>query len=110
MTTIPSLKQLIASNGISQRKVKEFGLVQSDIDRFTDVAQMPNAATYTTIPNLVAKDGTIYTFSNGGSTTSNHIHSDLLTSHPGSEASQFSEIADSTLQTSQELILSDNNI
>lgn len=109
MTTIPSLRQVIASHGISPRQMKEFGLVQSDIDRFTDVAQMPHASTYTTIPNLVAKDGTIYEL-RCAATPNQQPHSDLLTSRPCSEASQFSEIIESTLQTSQEFMLSDNNI
>ncbi|KAI5953829.1 hypothetical protein CANMA_004667 [Candida margitis] len=111
MTSIPSLKQVIASNGITQKKKREFGVIQSDIERFIDVAHMPNAATYTTMPKLVAKDGTVYRLGDRESAIVNQLcHSDLLTSRPGSKASQFSEIADSTLQTSQEVMLSDNNI
>jgi len=110
MTTIPSLKQVIASYNTPQRQLKELGLVQSHIDRFTDVAQMPNAARYSIIRlRLVAKDGTIHNLGKG--TTPNQMYDpNLLTSRPCSEASQFSEIIDSTLQTSQELMLSDNNI
>ncbi|KAI5957443.1 hypothetical protein KGF57_003137 [Candida theae] len=105
MNALPSLKQLIASNGISPPKMKQFGIIQERINNFVDVAQMPNATTYANVPNLVAKDGTVYKLDQGGFADHDSAP-DLLTSHPGSEASQFSEIVESTLQTSQEMMMS----
>ncbi|CAK9440388.1 uncharacterized protein LODBEIA_P44880 [Lodderomyces beijingensis] len=62
MDSLQSLKSILAGLDTKSAKIKAYGLDKVDLESYVDVAEIPNPASYTSAPDLVAKNGQVFKF------------------------------------------------